>query len=36
MNLAVIRRATNRQIDEIKVDDHLFSLDVRRLLFKHL
>jgi len=26
---AVIRKATKRRIDEISVDDHLFSLDVR-------
>jgi hypothetical protein len=26
---AVIRKVTKRRIDEISVDDHLFSLDVR-------
>jgi hypothetical protein len=27
--VGVIRKATKREIDEISVDDHLFSLDVR-------
>lgn len=29
MNVAVIRRVTRRQVDEISADDHLYSLEVR-------
>lgn len=32
MNVAVIKKVTKRQVDEISTDDHLFSLEVNLFL----